>query len=242
MKAKEAEALGRRLAQIISKNEMTRAYALIAPVLKERTRFPVLGRIGKTLGLLTPDELNTFLDHTAQRRTMGGWVVIGCALEEMLSSHPLDALSRCRRYIIQADTWYAVDILAERVPGPALVKSFSSTLDCLSQWRPHENRWVRRAVGVAAHFWAKRSNGVDANLAPSKRLLAFLEPMFSEWDMDAAKGVGWGLKTMGKMYPDLMAEWLPGQLNRKYRALMLKKAMTYLPAELKNRIADCRTP
>jgi hypothetical protein len=61
-----------------------------------------------------------------------------------------------------------------------------------------------------------------------------LEPLFEEWDMDAVKGVGWGLKTLGKQYPDLVADWLAQQVvpnRRRHRALMLRKALTYLSDE-----------
>jgi hypothetical protein len=30
---------------------------------------------------------------------------------------------------------------------------------------------------------------------------------------------------MGRSYPDLMADWLPKQVGRRHRALMLRKAM-----------------
>jgi hypothetical protein len=40
--------------------------------------------------------------------------------------------------------------------------------------------------------------------------------------------VGWGLKTLGRYYPDLMADWLAQQVGRRHRALMLRKALTYL--------------
>ena len=58
--------------------------------------------------------------------------------------------------------------------------------------------------------------------------------MFGEWDMIAVKGVGWGLKTMGRYYPDLMADWLAQRVvpaQRRHRALMLRKALTYLSDE-----------
>lgn len=29
--------------------------------------------------------------------------------------------------------------------------------------------------------------------------------------MDAVKGMGWGLKTLGRHYPDLVADWLGQQ-------------------------------
>jgi hypothetical protein len=59
--------------------------------------------------------------------------------------------------------------------------------------------------------------------------------MFEEWEMDAVKGVGWGLKTLGRHYPDLVADWLAQQVGRRHRALMLRKALTYLSNEQRAR-------
>jgi hypothetical protein len=56
--------------------------------------------------------------------------------------------------------------------------------------------------------------------------------------MIAVKGVGWGLKTLGRQYPDLMAGWLAQQIvpaQRRHRALMLRKALTYLSDEQRAR-------
>lgn len=119
------------------------------------------------------------------------------------------------------------------MPGPTLVAGLQPALELLAPWREDANRWVRRTVGVAVHFWAKRSRGQHA--AEAEVLLTFLEPMFEEWDMDAVKGVGWGLKTLGRHYPDLVADWLAQQVGRPHRALMLRKALTYLSDEQRAR-------
>ena len=63
--------------------------------------------------------------------------------------------------------------------------------------------------------------------------------MFEERHIEAIKGVGWALKTMGKYYPNLLVEWLEVQvvhLQRKPRPLMLRKALTYLSDEQHARI------
>jgi hypothetical protein len=74
--------------------------------------------------------------------------------------------------------------------------------------------------------------------------------MFSEQDLDAAKGVGWALKTMGRYYPAAVAPWLERMVAGRrdyprkagfprgtgYRALMLRKATTYLPQKDRKRI------
>jgi hypothetical protein len=196
VKAIEARELGERIVVLVQAGQIAQAYALLAPVLAERTPFSLLGRIGEAVGAGLLEEAcpeydrraNAFLDHIAAARTEGGWVVIGSALGGQLDRDFEGAFARCRAFIIAADVWYATDILGERVPGPALVADFQPALDLLAPWREDANRWVRRTVGVAVHFWAKRSRG--ERVAEAKVLLAFLEPMFEEWEMDAVKGVG----------------------------------------------------
>lgn len=63
--------------------------------------------------------------------------------------------------------------------------------------------------------------------------------MFDEWEMDAVKGVGWGLKTLGRQYPDLVTDWLAlqvAQRQRRHRRLMLRKALTFLSHEQRERV------
>jgi 3-methyladenine DNA glycosylase AlkD len=234
MNAREARELGRRIAVLVQAGQMSAAYALLAPALAERTPFRILGPIGEAVGPCPLEPVNAFLEQIAAEKTEGGWVVIGSTLGAQLDTDLSCAFARCRNYILVADVWYATDILGERVPGPALVRDFQMALDLLSPWREDANRWVRRAVGVAAHFWAKRSRGAPEYVPRAEALLSFLEPMFSEWDMNAVKGVGWGLKTLGRHYPDLVAGWLAQQVihrQRRCRALMLRKAVTYLSDE-----------
>ena len=241
MKAAQARELGGRVARHLQRSDLAGAYALLAPVLAQRTPFRSLDLIGATLGSLEanlpPGTMNIFLDQVAAGGTMGGWVVIGNALGQRVDHDLAEALARCRAFIRAGDAWYAADILAERVPGPALVGRFPAALAALSPWRDDANRWVRRAVGVAVHFWAKRSRGADPLAGQADSLLRFLEPMFGEWEMDAVKGVGWGLKTLGKHYPDLLARWLAevAPQQRRHRALMLRKALTYLTPEQRAR-------
>jgi 3-methyladenine DNA glycosylase AlkD len=244
MRAREARELGERVATLVQTGQPDKASALLVPILAERTPFAMLGRIGEAVGAGPLDVVNAFLGRIAAARTEGGWVVIGNALGQQLDRDLTGAFARCRDFIVAGDVWYAADILAERVPGPALVAHFQPSLGLLAPWREDDNHWVRRAVGVGVHFWAKRSRGAAEHgarkrLSRAEALLALLEPMFEEWDMDAVKGVGWGLKTLGRHYPDLVADWLARQVvdrQRRHRALMLRKALTYLSDEQRARV------
>lgn len=230
MNTREALDLGDRLAVLVQAGRAEEAESLLAPVLAAPTPFRLLDRIGQAVGAGPLALVDPFLDRIAAGRTMGGWVVIAAALGRQLDRDPAGALARCREFVVAADVWYATDILGERVPGPALVAHFEPTLTLLSPWRPDPNRWVRRTVGVSVHFWAKRSRGRPEHKLQAEALLDFLEPLFEERDVDAIKGVGWGLKTLGRYYPDLVMAWLDEQLclGRRPRALMLRKARTYL--------------
>ena len=219
---------------LVERGEVDASYQALAPVLAERTPFTHLDRIGAAIGEGPGEEVRRLLDRVASGRTIGGWPVIGSALGRRAVEDLEGSLSLVRGYIIGGDIWHAADSLGERVPGQCLVIRFEETLELLDPWRRDENRWVRRAVGTAVHFWTKRSKGERPEEAG--RLLEFLSPMFEEREMDAVKGVGWGFKTLGKYYPQLMAAWLPGQMARPHRALMLRKALTYLTPEQRTQV------
>ena len=167
MKTQEARELGERIAALVRARQPLKAYALLAPILSQRTPFPLLERIGEAVGVGSKS-VNVFLEHIAAAKTEGGWVVIGKTLGEQLGRDREGAFARCRSYIIAADVWYATDILGECVPGPALVTDFQSALTLLAPWREDANRWVRRTVGVAVHFWAKRSHGAPERIPKPK--------------------------------------------------------------------------
>jgi hypothetical protein len=100
---------------------------------------------------------------------------------------------------------------------------------------------VQRAVGVSAHYWAKKSKGSKLQTKRAVELLNFMASMFTEWEMDAAKGIGWGLKTLGKFYPDILTNWLMEILSDqqlRYRAIMVRKSITYLPESKKVKILN----
>jgi len=120
-----------------------------------------------------------------------------------------------------------------------LLVDFKATLEHIAPWRHDNNRWVRRSVGVAVHFWAKRAHGAQELTDRARTLLDFLEPMFEERTTDAIKGIGWGIKTIGKHYPEPTTGWLVEQVavrRRPYRALMLRKSLTYLSEEQRARV------
>lgn len=124
------------------------------------------------------------------------------------------------------------DIIGERSIGYSLVNHFDRTTVWLKTFLEDENRWVRRSAGMAIHFFSKR---VVAQPEKTRILLKLAEPFIEEKQIDAVKGIGWGLKTIGKHHPDLLVEFLKKQVDKKKRMskVILRKAVTYLDNERK---------
>jgi 3-methyladenine DNA glycosylase AlkD len=236
MNVQEAREVGTAIAQMAAGGEYEPAMRLLVPVLQEKTPFRLLDEIGAAIGNGSMDFGDAFLDLVAATHTMGGWVIIASVLCEHLNTDLESAFGRARKYAILADTWYACDSIGERLPGPALLINYDYARTLLSTWGGDPNRWVRRMVGVVVHYWAKKAQHLEERSQQAKGLLNLLSPMFSEQDMDAVKGVGWGLKTLGRFYPEITTDWLVEQAGRPYRSLMLRKAVTYLPAGHRQRV------
>lgn len=235
MKTQEARDLGSRLALLVANGDYARADDLLLPVLHSKTPFAMLDILGKEIGKAPLQFTNYYLSRIAAKGTMGGWVVIASGLRRQLESDFSGAFDRCEEFTRLSSTWYGVDIFGERVPGPALVLDFNLAVEHIKPWRTDPDRWIRRMVGVAVHYWAKQAHGRDLYCDKVHSLLEMLEPMFGERHIDAVKGVGWGLKTLGRFYPSILTDWLECQNERPHTALMMRKAITFLPIDMKIR-------
>ncbi len=238
--AKQAREFGDRCVHSLNNGNTVDTLALLNEILEEHTPFRLLDIIGAALDKVDRQKANALLDEIAAQGSEGGWVVIASALRERLPADLAGALAASRKYIMEADIWYGCDCFGERVPGPALVDYFDTALDHLKNWRNDPNTWVRRSLGVAGHFWTKHTRDPQYN-PQARKLLEFLSPMLEERDINTAKGIGWTLKTMGRYYPRIAAEWLEEELIRKGRkpaAIVRRKALKFLPPELKEKFLD----
>lgn len=158
---------------------------------------------------------------------MGSFVVAGQALIKFLPYDFKEVMEKSKEYIIKGNTWYVCDIIGERSIGYALVEYFEETFPWLEKFLRDENKWVKRSAGVAIHFFSKR---VLNEPEKTKKLLDLIEPFVEEKQSDAVKGIGWGLKTIGRHHPDILAEFLKKQIKEKKKIskLMMRKALTYL--------------
>jgi 3-methyladenine DNA glycosylase AlkD len=215
------------------------AIKTLTPLLDTKCPFSKLDLLGREIGragLSDPPRFFEAFDAIIEYNAMGSFVIVGQALIPFLEGSFDQVMTKSREYIVRGDAWYVCDIIGERSLGQALVDYFGRTLPWLDRLLGDDDKWVKRSVGVAIHFFSKR---VLDDPAKTRRLLRLVEPYIEEKQVDVVKGIGWGLKTIGKHHPDLVVEFLEKQIKTRKRMprLMMRKASTYLDKNRSARIA-----
>ena len=235
---RDADAVASKAEALIREGNLERTCGVLDPLAFGRTKFPILDRVGTRLGQASLKEAAFLeaLDRMISRGSVGYYVIVGSALAQRLGSNMATCLEKTAEYIVIGENWTKCDSIAERVWGEALVCNFPRAYKHLARMRDRDNRWIRRAVGVAVHYFAKRRPSATTEL---RKLLALLAPELGEREYDAIKGIGWGFKTIGKYQPKLLTRFLENNVKRAHPTkLMLKKATTYLPARTKRQLAN----
>jgi len=237
MTRQEARELAQRCLELLSAGEETAALEALDPLLNVKVPFPILDLVGRMVGEWgreEPQGILAFFDCLVERGAMGGYVIVG---QGLIAINDVDlelSFAKAREYITQGDAWYVADIIGERPLGHGLLTHFDEAVGLLEGFAGDANPWVRRSVGVAVHFFAKRVRDDPARI---ERLLTLLAPLIEERDISALKGIGWGLKTIGRYYPDLLVPFLRRELaTKRPRKLLLRKATTYLDGDRKQEI------
>ena len=235
---RDAETIASKAETLIREGDLEETCLVLDQLAFGRTKFPILDRVGARLGQasLQTASLLDALDRMISRGSVGYYVVVGSALAPLLESDMMTCLRKTAEYIVIGNDWAKCDSIAERVWGRALVCNFPQAYDYLARMRDHDSRWIRRAVGVAVHYFTKRRPTAMAEL---RKLLVLLAPDLGEREYDAIKGIGWGFKTIGKYQPKLLSRFLESHVKRAHPTkLMLRKATTYLPARTRRQLAN----
>ncbi|MBU1177832.1 DNA alkylation repair protein [Patescibacteria group bacterium] len=230
----------KKIINLVETGRPNLASQVIKPILDNKIPFAKLDKLGSLIGQASLDNKQKyfpFFDAIIKYNAMGGFVVVSRALIPHLDQDMKRVMTKSREYIIQGDTWYVCDIIGERSLGQALVDHFDQTLPYLQKLLSDDNNWVKRSVGVAIHFFSKR---VIDQSEKTTRLLGLIEPHLEDKQIDVAKGIGWGLKTIGKYHPKLLVKFLVRRikLGQKISATVMRKAITYLAPQEKKIIKD----
>ena len=211
---------------------------LFKPILEKKCPFSKLDLIGRNLGLNLKDKPELLIkgfDILIESNKMGSYVIVSQGLSQLMPENIDLIMEKSRQYMTYGDKWYVCDIFGERSIGMSLVNHFDITLPWIEKYLQDENKWIRRSAGVSIHFFSKR---ILDRKERTLILLNILEPHIEEKQIDIVKGIGWGLKTIGKYHPEVLTEFLLEQLSKekKISKIMLRKALTYLPDDKKAEI------
>ena len=185
----DADAAASKAEALIREGNLEKTRGVLDPLAFGGTKFPILDRVGMRLGQTDLGNA-TFLealDRMISRGSVGYYVIVGSALAQRLGSNMATCLEKTAEYVVIGENWAKCDSIAERVWGEALVCNFPRAYKHLARMRDHDNRWIRRAVGVAVHHFAKRRPSATTEL---RKLLALLAPELGEREYDAIKGIG----------------------------------------------------
>lgn len=240
MNRKWARNVAERCVESINREDQEGFWSVLNPVLDAKVPFPLLDEMGRVLGTagkLEPSKYFGVFDEIVATDKMGGYVIVGQALAAFLETELEASIRKATEIIAEGERWYVCDIVGERVLGQALVAHFESAVSLLERMTVVEDQWVRRSIGVAVHFFAKRR---PEDVERMKQLLSLLSLLVEDKRVFVVKGVGWGLKIIGKYQPKLVEDYLQETMKtKKISKLMLRKATAYLNERTKRKLAEC---
>jgi 3-methyladenine DNA glycosylase AlkD len=212
----------------LSGDNLDAFWSCLQPVVEAKFSNESLSLFGEILGeeaAKDPDRYFRAFDEMIAMKSHGCYLIVAKALSKMLETHFEPCWHRARDYIAQGESFEASDYVGQGVLGEALIRYFDQTVGVLEELSRDESRWVRRAVGAAVQFFSEEVRDADRN----RRLLELTLPLMGSDDEVVLKGVGWGLKTIGRYHPDLLEKFLKTHIGRRGISLaVVKKAVAYL--------------
>ncbi|MBL8992841.1 MAG: DNA alkylation repair protein, partial [Spirochaetia bacterium] len=172
-------------------------------ILRRKIKFPVLEYFARAVFPKCPRP-EIVVQKIIEVNEIGSFVVAGIFLQEISKKRLAFAIDTALDAMSSGNTWYACDILAERVLGNVLLRDFKNTMALFDKISRSTNPWARRSIGVASHYAIKKG----LTLANVKTLFKFLLKFADSADFHTQRGVGWAAKTTAKFHPDFIRKKL----------------------------------
>ena len=170
-------------------------------ILKQKIRFPILEHVAEILHKIIPEKQQlSFLQKIIDLDEIGSYTLAGKILQLRSSSHLKGSFSVAEKFILQGDKWYVCDIIGERVFGHDLLTVPEKTIPVLIKNSKHQNKWMVRTIGVAAHYAIKK--GLKKKYV--EEVFELLLSLANTTEFHTKKGIGWAAKTTAKFYPDII--------------------------------------
>lgn len=130
-------------------------------------------------------------------------------------------MERLESMVRTAVTWAYVDALACYVVAP-LAQRYPELAAAIDGWAEDDDFWIRRAALLALLPPLRRGDG------DWDRFVRYADRMLEEREFFIRKAIGWVLRDVGKVRPDLVRDFLSACLPR-VSSVTLREAVKYLP-------------
>lgn len=203
-KATVKELVSNAIAVYHTGNEKALVEKLHANILKKKIRFPLLEYAAIQLYKAMPaNKQLAVTDEIIRLHEIGGNVLAGIILQLRLEKHFKESVHKAVEYIIIGNEWYVCDIIGERVMGHALLTMPEKTLPVLKRFATHDDKWIVRCIGVAAHYAIKK--GLKKEYVDE--VFRLLLSLSDTTEFHTKKGVGWAAKTTAKFHPEIIERY-----------------------------------
>lgn len=228
LSAQRAAELALECSAYLAEDDLGAFWSCLQPVVESKLSDESLDLFGEILGEEAGKNTERYFrafDEMIAKKSRGCYIIVGKALSRMMESHFEQCCDRARDYIARGQSYEASDLIGKPVLGEALVKYFDQTVGVLEELSHDESRWVKRAVGAAVQFFSEEVRDPER----TRRLLELTLPLMASQDEVVLKGVGWGLKTIGRYQPDVLEKFLKTHIGRRdISPEVVKKAVAYL--------------
>jgi 3-methyladenine DNA glycosylase AlkD len=120
--------------------------------------------------------------------------------------------------------WAHVDVMCMEILSP-LIEAGKLKPAALAGWRTSPHRFQRRAAVVSMLGLLKVKGG-------PKKMLAYIEPLMEDTEKVVHQGLGWVIKEVWKIEPELAEDFLMRWKDKSAR-LVISTACEKMPAEKK---------
>jgi 3-methyladenine DNA glycosylase AlkD len=145
-------------------------------------------------------------------------------LERRTDDLVTDDLELVEDLLRRSNTWALVDWLCTKVVSPLVDRDPVAAAVVLERWSLDDDFWLRRA-SMLAQLPSLRAGGGDFELFAS-----FASRMVGEKEFFIRKAIGWVLRDVSKVRPDLTSQFLSRHIN-EVSGLTFREASKYLSEE-----------
>jgi 3-methyladenine DNA glycosylase AlkD len=236
----ESREIAEKLLNHFRQNEMEEFWRVLDErVLHQKVMEKYLAALARTFqedSLKDPDTWLLICDTIVERKTDSAYSLSSIIMNGILRRRMKECFDRSRIYLSDTRRWFSSDVYALHVVCEGLKHDFAEAIGYVRDFTNDPSVWVRRCVGIAVYHYARQVKNMPERISV---LLDVLKDLIREKDVRVAKGVGWGLRSIGASYPDQLVRFAKENFARKrVSKLLFRVSVANLPLEDKEELLE----